>query len=165
MEDRFIAYYEAHGEKLGVYVKELQDRGYVYNKHFLPHDADHKRLGDNNESIKDMLERMMPGQRFEVVSKISDLNTGIQIVKAEVASAWFDVEASKEGISALDRYQKRWNRADGRYSDEPNKSNGASEGADAFRQWAQAKRAGNVTMAGATRQGRGLTRAAPDWRL
>lgn len=166
MEDRFIDYYEAHGEKLGVYVKKLQDRGYVYNKHFLPHDADHKRLGDNNESIKEMLERMMPGQRFEIVSKITDLNAGIQMVRACFATAYFDEVGCLDGIARLDNYKKRWNRADGRWSDEPSKANGCSEGADAFRQWAQAKKRGDVTMAGTTRQGKGgFERGAPDWRL
>jgi hypothetical protein len=166
LEDRFIGYFEAHGEKLGVYVKELQDRGYIYNKHFLPHDSDHKRLGDNNESIKDMLERLMPGQKFETVSKITDLNAGIQTTRAAFSSAYIDPVTCKDGITALDNYKKKWNRIDKRYSDEPSKSNGASEGADSFRQWAQAKAAGNVTMAGNTRQGRnGFGRGDPDWRL
>ncbi len=166
LEHRFIGYYEAHGEKLSVYAKELQDRGYVYNKHFLPHDADHKRLSDSNKSIKEMLEDLLPGAAFEIVPKITDLNTGIQMARNSLAGSWFDVEKCKEGIDRLDRYQKRWNRVDGRYSDEPSKSNGASEGADAYRQFAQAMSAGNVTMAGSTRQGRsGFARPAPDWRL
>jgi hypothetical protein len=166
LEDRFIGYYEAHGEKLGVYAKELQNRGFVYNKIFLPHDADHKRLSDSNKSIKEMLEDLLPGIRFEIVPKITDLNTGIQMTRSAFSSVYFDRENCRDGISALDNYKKRWNRADGRWSDEPSKSNGASEGADAFRQWAQAKNAGNVTMDGRTRQGRsGFARPAPDWRL
>jgi hypothetical protein len=167
LEDRFIGYYEGHGEKLGVYVKELKDRGHIYNKIFLPHDAAHKRLSDNNESIQEMLERLMPGQIFEIVPRITDLNTGIQMVRTHIGSAWFDIEKCKDGINSLDIYQKKWNSRDKRWSDEPNKSNGASEGADGFRQWAQAKNAGNITLSGATRQRRdgGFGRAAPDWRL
>ena len=165
MEDRFIRYYEAHGEKLSVYAKEIRDTGFIINKIFLPHDADHKRLSDTNKSIKEMLEDLLPGVQFEIVPKVTDLNAGIQTLRAEMASAYLDVESCKQGIDRLDRYTKRWSTRDGRYIDEPNKSNGCSEAADALRQWAQAKMAGNVTMAGATRQGRGLTREAPDWRL
>ena len=166
MEDRFIGYFEGHGEKLGVYVKDIRDRGYIINKIFLPHDADHKRLNDSNESIKEMMEKLMPGIIFEVVPKITDLNTGIQITRSMFASAYFDEVACKEGVDRLDNYKKKWNARDGRWSDEPSKSNGASEGADSFRQWAQAKNAGNVTMAGNTRQGRtGFARSEPDWRL
>lgn len=147
LEDRFIAYYEAHGEKLGVYVKELQDRGYVFNKHFLPHDASHKRLSDTNESIAEMLEGL--GLRnVEIVPKVTDLNAGIQVTRANFASAYFDSVGCKEGLSRLDNYKKKWNSRDSRWSDEPNKSNGCSEGSDAFRQWAQAKAAGEVTLAG-----------------
>jgi hypothetical protein len=165
LEDRFIGYYEAHGEKLGVYVKELQDRGCIFNKHFLPHDADHKRLGDENESIKEMLERLMPGQKFEIVSRITDLNAGIQMVRTAFPTAYFDQTMCVEGIAKLDGYKKKWNRADSRWSDEPSKANGCSEGADAFRQWAQVKNAGNLTMAGSTPQRRGFERPAPDWRM
>lgn len=157
MEDRFVGYYEAHGEKLGVYAKELQDRGYIYNKIFLPHDADHKRLSDTNESIKQMFEKL--GVRnIEIVPKITDLNTGIQMVRQHFPSAYFDDVGCKDLIHRLDNYSKKWNSRDGRWSDEPNKANGCSEGADAFRQWAQAKNAGNVTMAGTTQQGRSFDR-------
>ena len=165
MEDRFIGYYEAHGEKLGVYVRALQDRGYIFNKHFLPHDAGHKRLSDTNRSVKEMLEDLMPGQTFELVPKVTDLNTGILIVKGEFPSAYFDEAGCREGIARLDNYKKRRNLRDNTWHDEPDKSNGCSEGADAFRQWAQAKARGDVTVKGAMRQTRTAYRDAPDWRL
>lgn len=166
MEDRFIGYYEAHGEKLGEYVKELQARGHVYNKHFLPHDAGHKRLSDTNKSLKEQLEALYPGQVFELVPRVTDLNQGIQLTRQAFGSAYFDRAGCALGLSRLDNYRKRWNNRDGRYSDEPDKSNGCSEGADAFRQWAQAKNRGDVTIRGATRQARaGRIREAPDWRL
>jgi hypothetical protein len=47
----------------------------------------------------------------------------------------------------LENYKKRWNEMDGRWSDEPRKDH-TSEGADAFRQWAQAKARGMITPAG-----------------
>ena len=127
MEDRFIGYYEAHGEKLGVYIKELQDRGYVYNKHFLPHDASHKRLSDTNESIAEML-AALGVRNIEIVPKVTDLNSGIQIVRTNFPSAYFDVVDCKEGMEKLDNYKKKWNSRDGRWSDEPSKANGCSEG-------------------------------------
>jgi hypothetical protein len=177
MEDRFIGYFEAHDENLSVYVKELQRRGYIYNKHFLPHDAFHKRLSDTNDSIAQMLEKLYPGQEFEKVSKISDLNTGIQITKAQFPSAYFDRAGTKEGVDRIDRYSKRRNPSvdltdssgkanPAAWHDDPNKANGCSEGADAFRQWGQVKAAGNLTMRGnVSQQDSGYYREAPDWRL
>lgn len=148
MEDRFIGYLEAHGEDLRYYAKELQDTGHLWNKHFLPHDAAHKRLSDTNKSTKEMLEDL--GLRnIEIVPVISDINTGINITRAEFASAYFDEEGCKLGFSHLENYKKRWNERDGRWSDEPRKDH-TSEGADAFRQWAQAKSLGLVVASGST---------------
>jgi hypothetical protein len=154
MEDRFIDYFEAHGKddtQLATIAVMLQNRGYIYNKHFLPHDAYHTRQNDKNESIADILERLCRGYTFEKVDKVTTLVQGIQLVWDQFKSAYFDVERCALGISRLDTYKKKRNRAGG-WSDEPDKSNGATEGADAFRAWAQAKAAGNVTMGGRTKQ-------------
>ena len=50
-------------------------------------------------------------------------------------------------FSHLQSYKKRWNERDSRWSDEARKDH-TSEGADAFRQWPQAKSLGLVTVAG-----------------
>jgi phage terminase large subunit len=161
MEDRFIGYYEAHGETLAHYAKELNARGYLYNKHFLPHDAAHKRLSDTNKSTEEMLNDLGLINTV-IVPVITDLNTGIQMTRKHFPSAYFDAVGCKEGIKRLDNYRKRYNAKDNRWIDEPNKANGCSEAADAFRQWAQAKEGGLITMAGRTNQRR--ARGAPDWR-
>lgn len=146
MEDRFIHYEEAHGEDLRYWVKLLQDTGYIFNKHFLPHDAAHKRLSVQNKSTKEMLEDL--GLRnIEIVPVTPDINTGIQATRAEFSTAYFDETGCKLGFSHLENYKKKWNDRDVRWSDEPRKDH-TSEGADAFRQWAQAKQGGMVTPAG-----------------
>lgn len=146
MEDRFIGYYEAHGETLKHYVAELQKTGHIWNKHFLPHDAAHKRLSDTNKSTKQML--MDLGlTNVVIVPLITDINTGIQATREAFGSAWFDESGCKEGLQRLENYKKRWNATDGRWSNEP-KHDANSEGADAFRQWAQAKSKGLVTKSG-----------------
>lgn len=148
MEDRFIGYYEAHGEDLRHYAIHLQNTGYLWNKHFMPHDAAHKRLSDTNKSTKQMLEDL--GLRnVEIVPVISDINTGIQITRDNFPSAYFDEVGCKQGFAHLENYKKKWNARDGRWSNEPLKD-ATSEGADAFRQWAQAKSSGMVTLAGDT---------------
>lgn len=146
LEDRFIGYIEAHGETLKHYVKALQDTGHVFNKHFLPHDASHKRLSDTNKSTKQMLEDL--GLRnVVIVPQITDINTGIQMTREAFGSAWFDESGCKLGIQRLENYKKKWNERDGRWSNEP-RHDVNSEGADAFRQWAQAKTKNLVTKAG-----------------
>jgi hypothetical protein len=161
MEDRFIGYYEAHGENLAHYAKELKDRGFLFNKHFLPHDAAHKRLSDTNNSTEEMLNDLGIVNTV-IVPVITDLNTGIQMTRKHFPSAYFDVDDCKDGVKRLNNYRKRYNSTDQRWVDEPDKKNGCSEAADAFRQWAQAKEGGLITMAGRTQQRR--ARGAPDWR-
>lgn len=151
MEDRFIGYYEAHGETLGHYVRELKARNFIWNKHFLPHDAGHKRLSDTNKSTEQLLNDLGLLNTV-IIPVISDLNTGIQMTRNHFPSAYFDVEQCNLGIKRLENYRKRFSKTDNRWIDEPNKANGSSEAADAFRQWAQAKEAGILTLAGSIRR-------------
>ncbi len=147
MQDRFIGYYEEHDEDLRHYATELQRRGFVYGGHFLPHDADHKRLGDYNKSVKEQLQGLLPGHKFFIVPRVTELMTGILTTRKHFKSAWFDLEGTKHGVERLAHYKKKWSQADARYLDNtPDKSNGCSEGADAFRQWAQAKELGLLEL-------------------
>lgn len=142
-EARFIGYYEEHDEDLRHYVRELQSRGYVYGAHFLPHDADHKKLSDTNKSIKQQLQALMPGQRFVVVPVITRLMTGISLLRKHLKSAWFDRESCAVGLDRLRGYKKKYSTSLQKFLDEtPDKGNGCTEAADALRQWAQAKETG-----------------------
>lgn len=146
MEHRFIRYYEAHGEDLTHYYKYLQDTGYIWNKHFLPHDAAHQRLGAQNRSVADMLADM--GLRnIEIVPRIDNIGAGIQMVRDHISKVFFDETGCALGIQRLDNYKKKWNERQGRWSGEPEHDIN-SEGADSFRQWAQAEDGGMITMAG-----------------
>ena len=134
----------------------------MYGKHFMPHDADHKRLSDTNKSVKEMMEDLKV-QDIEIVPVITSLNTGIQITKKHFPRCYFDAQGTKLGIKRLDNYRKRYNNADQRWMDEPNKANGSSEAADAFRQFAQAKEAGMINLSGHSSLRR--PRRPPDWRM
>lgn len=150
MEDRFLKYEEAHGEDLSFYARLLQQSGYVFNKHFLPHDAAHVRLGTKNQSIKKQLEDLGI-QNIVIVPVTPSVNAGIQLTRQEMSSAYFDEAGCKLGLQRLQGYKKKWNASAGRWSDEPLHDIN-SEGADAFRQWAQAKSAGLITMGGSVQQ-------------
>ncbi|PPC98363.1 MAG: terminase [Methylotenera sp.] len=150
LEHRFIGYYEEHGEHLTHYFKYLQDLGYLWNKHFLPHDADHARLSsDQNKSIKEQLEDLGM-QNIEIVPRITDLTAGIQIVRKHFPSAYIEQDKCAKGIKRLDGYKRKWNTTHARFINEPEKNDGNSEGADAFRQWAQALELNMLTNNNAT---------------
>ena len=144
MEDRFLSYYEGHGLNLKQYMKVLQDSGYLFGKHYLPHDAGNKPLSDTNKSVIEQLEGL--GLKNIIrVPRISDINTGIQITRSHFASAYFDEKGCEVGLRRLNNYKKKWDSRQGRYNEStPEKNDGNSEGADAFRQYAQAKDAGLI---------------------
>lgn len=141
-EDRFINYYEEHDEDLRHYATMLQRMGYLYGGHFLPHDANHKRLSDYNKSVKEQLAALLPGQKFLIVPRITELITGIYATRKHLKSAWFDLDGTRQGVERITHYRKKFSQSENRYIDEPDKSNGCTEGADALRQWAQVKELG-----------------------
>jgi hypothetical protein len=75
-----------------------------------------------------------------------------------------DGDAENGGINRLSNYKKTWNTRDGRWREDlPNKLDGNSEGADAFRMFAQAKEAGIIVIKGNRPKTTG-SRPARDWR-
>lgn len=149
-ENRFVRYYENSGEELQHYVVYMQGLGYVFGVHYLPHEADAKRIGktpDTNQSIKEMLEELMPGQRFEIVPRVTEIAWGIQATRASFASAWFSEAGCGRGLARLAGYRKTWNKTLGCWSDTP-VHNDDSHGADAFRQYGQVLEAGATFMTG-----------------
>jgi hypothetical protein len=143
-EHRFIWYYEASGEELDHFARWLLDRQLVYACHYLPHDAGVKRLGetpDTNRSLKESLERLLPGHRVEIVPRVSNILSGIQSTREAFASAWFHETNCNQGLQRLSTYRKEWDRNRGCWKDSPLHDQ-ASHGADAFRQYGQKLAAG-----------------------
>ena len=162
-EARFIRYYEEHNEDLRHYAAQLKNTGFLFGAHFLPHDADHKRLGDFNHSTRDQLQALLPGHTFFIVPAITELMSGISMTRKHLKGAWFDQEGCKQGMERIQGYRKKFSRSENRYLDQPDKSNGCTEGADALRQWAQAKEIG--LLAAMTDTNSYQEAPASDWRV
>jgi hypothetical protein len=167
-EHRFIGYYEEHGEHYSHFVRyikhdfpELIGMPILYDHHYLPHDAGHRRQGQSeNKSPEEMLNDL--GLKNTIVlPRIDDLGAGIQMVRKHFSSAYIDEIRGEHGAKRLDGYKKKFNTKLGRHIDEPEKNDGNSEGADAFRQWAQALELGYI---GGKRKTSTGNRPPPDWR-
>jgi hypothetical protein len=156
LQDRFHYYYENSGEDLIHYVHHLQEvaaeKRIVFGVHYLPHEADYKRLGkdpDSNQTLKEMMEDLWPGQKFAIVPRISNLQSGIQATRQAFPSAWLDEEGTAQGVTRLSNYRKQWNKLLGCWS-EQDVSDDNAHGSDAFRQWGQEVASGNVFATGTT---------------
>lgn len=147
-ENRFIKYIEATGEELDFYSGEIQKTGWTFGRHYLPHEADHKRIGksaDTNQSIKEMMEDLLPGHRFEVVPRVTNLMSGIQATRAAFSSAWFCETGCGQGLKRVGNYRRKWDKTRGCWSDQ-HEHNDDSHGSDAFRQFGQVLESGEAFM-------------------
>jgi hypothetical protein len=155
VENRFIRYYESTGEDLLHFASYLQARGYLFGTHYVPHDAEHRRLGmspDTNKTLKEMLEALMPGQRFQTVPRVTNIGAGIQATRDTFASCWFDETNAGDGIKRLAGYRKEWDKTRGCWRDNPQHDMN-SHGSDAFRQFGQESAGGNLFPRGASTSG------------
>lgn len=91
---------------------------------------------DTKQSIEEMLQELMPGQRFEVVPRVTNLGNGIQATRAAFASSWFSEEGCGKGQARLSNYRKKWDQRNGRFTSEP-AHNGDGHGWDAYRHFGQ----------------------------
>jgi hypothetical protein len=103
----------------------------------MPHDVNVQSLGMKT-SRRAMFEAA--GVRpIEVVERVGDLMDGIEMTKQVFDSCWFDAERCDVGIKALSNYSRAYDEDRDTYSERP-VHNWASNGSDAFRQFAQGYR-------------------------
>lgn len=127
-EMRFVDYYENSGEGLAHYAHILQQRGYVFGKHYAPHDIAVRELGTGKSRLE--IARSL-GIRFEVASGL-DLEDGINATRLMLANCWFDKDKCYRGIQGLKNYKKDWDEKNMVFRSQP-LHNWASHPADALR--------------------------------
>lgn len=134
-EHRFIDYYEHRLVDLEHYIRVLREKGYLYGTHFLPHDVEVTELSSTRGSRRMILEGggVKP---VKVVPRVTSIESGIAATRQSFARCWFDEERCARGIEALANYQYVFDEQHDTYRMTP-LHNWASNGADAFRQYAQ----------------------------
>lgn len=139
--DRFIHAYEASGQDTEHFVRYLKDRGYLYGKHHLPHDAKNVTVASkghqHGDNVYDQLKRLGIAQdSIEVVPRTPDRWTAINATRLRLDTACFDEAGCEEGLNALLSYHKKWDDEKKCFSNDP-VHDWSSNYADAIRQWAQ----------------------------
>ena len=125
-----IDYYENSGESLEFYASVLDEKKYLYDTHYLPHDANVRELGTGVSRVETA---QSLGMRTSIVPKLS-IDDGINAVRMLLSRCWFDHEKCKDGLDALRQY--RWAVSDkGEVKNRPEHS-WCSHAADAFRYFA-----------------------------
>ncbi len=103
-EHRCIDYYEASGAGLDHYARVLQDKGYVYDRHYLPHDVQVRELGTGRSRLE-ILAGL--GIRGTVVPRLP-VEDGIAAVRALLPKVWFDRERTADLRRALSNYRTEY---------------------------------------------------------
>ena len=122
-----IDYFEDSGESLEYYANVLDDKKYVYDTHYLPHDANVREIGTGKSRVE--IAQSL-GLVTSIVPKRS-IEEGINAVRMTLARCYFDFDKTKEGLDALRQY--RWAVDDKGVAKNRPEHNWTSHSADAFR--------------------------------
>jgi hypothetical protein len=139
---RLIDYLEGSGEGLGYYVQELQNKGYIYGKHFAPHDIVVKEMGTGKSRLETAKEL---GIKFETITKpdgglksavpMLSIEDGIQAVRGRLQTLYIDKIKGERLVKALKNYHKDYDEVNKVYRNNP-KHDWSSHCADMVRYWA-----------------------------
>lgn len=128
-EFRVLDYYENRGQLLPHYLAVLQQRGYVYDTHWLPHDAQNKLLGAQH-TIEEQVRAANTG-RVRIVPKGSVANR-INAARTVFPRCFFDEErCGPVGLMRLRNWRYEVDPDTGQWSANPLHDDN-SNGADAF---------------------------------
>jgi len=132
-----IDFYEASGVGADHYARVLKERGYLYDVHILPHDANDREWGNNASSRRDVLKSL--GIKPHRILPRASVDDGINAVRVLLARCHFDAVKCERGLDALRQYQKEWDDQLRTFSLKP-LHDWTSHAADAFRYAAQGLR-------------------------
>ena len=102
-EIRVIDYYEASGHGLDHYARVLQEKGYLYDKHWGPHDIQVREIGTGKSRLE---VGASLGIKFDVVPNIGVMD-GINAARMTIARMWFDSKRCQLGIDCLKQYREK----------------------------------------------------------
>lgn len=131
-EIRVIDYFEASGEGMAFYAKELTQRPYTYEQHIMPHDIRVRELGTGKSRYETALSL---GIKPITIAKSLPVDDGIQAVRNILPMCWFDKKKTEQGRAALQDYHKEYDELRKEYKNRPY-HDWTSHGADSFRMFA-----------------------------
>lgn len=139
---RMIDYLEGSGEGLGYYIQELSTKGFVYGKHYAPHDIVVKELGTGKSRLETAKSL---GITFETVLQsdgklksavpMLPIEDGILAVRNKLQTLHIDSEKCARVIKCLKNYRKDFDEINKVYRNSP-RHDWSSHCADMMRAWA-----------------------------
>jgi phage terminase large subunit len=131
-EFHLIDFVEGQRKPISHYLRELQNKPYVWGTFYLPHDARAKELG-SGKSIEELIRAA--GRKVQIVKRLSVID-GINAARTIFRQCWFDGERCKDGIKSLRHY--KWGETQAGLATREPQHDWSSHAADAFRYFAVA---------------------------
>lgn len=130
VEFNLINYYEDRLKKIPFYIKIMNDLGYNYTVHNLPHDGSHETA--SNITPEKQLRKAYPNALIKVTIRPARKALGINAVRSLFPLLNFDEEKTSNGWQCLSRYAYKVDEDTGVFSKEPEHDTPWSHGADAL---------------------------------
>ena len=111
-----IDYYEERGQGLPHYIEVLNNKDYIYENHYAPHDIEVTDFS-NGKTRREVAYQL--GVRFKVVPKIP-LEDGIHATTMTLPKCWIDVDHCKKLIDALRHYHRKYVDKNRMFRSKPN---------------------------------------------
>ena len=128
-EIRLIDFYEMSGVGLDHYAKVLDEKGYHYTEHILPHDVKVKELGTGKSRLETL--DALGVNNISIAPKLS-IDDGIQSARSMLNRGWFDEKNCGRGIEALRQYRREFDEKNKAWRGRP-LHDWTSHAADSFR--------------------------------
>lgn len=123
-----IDYIEKTGEGFAYFAKILQEKGYVYGKHFAPQDIKARELSTGKTRLE---AAKALGIDFEVIPDIGVQN-GIDLARGLFKRLWVDKTKCAEWLKLIPQYTKEYDENNKIFKDKP-LHDWTSHGADEYR--------------------------------
>lgn len=112
---RIIDCYEKNKEGLEHYIKVLNQKDYMYGRHFAPHDIRVKEWGSGMTRIE---KAKQLGVTFVMAPDVS-IEDGIETVRSSLSKIWIDTHGCASLIKALENYRQEYDARKKIYKSNP----------------------------------------------
>jgi hypothetical protein len=153
---RAIKYLEVCGESIPEFVARIRGANLPIREWILPHDAIARDFSTGKSQLQ--VFHSLGCRPTRVVPRVGTKRESINAARMVFRLVQFDKDGCKRGLECLSNYQRKWNAKNNVYEESP-LHNWASNGADAFQQFALGVRADSRDVEGGHRNDRGEIRA------
>ena len=141
LEFNLINYYEDSLKKMPFYIKVLQDLGYNYGIHYLPHDGSAETISN----VTPQRQLLNIGYTVRIVNRPVKKFLGINAARSIFPLCNFDEFNTADGLQCLKKYCYKVDENTGIFGKEPNHDTPWSHGADGFQTMALAFKSETVS--------------------